>query len=251
MRYAAKGMGNSGFTIAKRFCGPGDSGNGGYVAGSIAQRVDFAPARVMLLKPPPLEVEITVQQGDRGMVACTADGTVIAACSPGTVDLDIPPVPSVEEAREATSRFVMAKMHYFPECFVCGTERPDDGLCIHPGLVAGSDVIATTWTPDDSLPNKDGVLDSELVWAALDCPSGTASLAREFRPIVLGKLCVEIRGRVSIGEEVIVMGWQVSKEGVKEHVGSAIATVDGEILAVAAATWIVLPESQTSFKLRE
>jgi hypothetical protein len=56
---------------------------------------------------------------------------------------------------------------------------------------------------------------------------------------------------VSIGEEVIVMGWQVSTEGVKEHVGSAIASVDGTILAVAAATWIVLPESQTSFKVRE
>ena len=94
-------------------------------------------------------------------------------------------------------------------------------------------------------------MSSEIVWAALDCPSGIACLARELRPIVLGKLCVEIRGHVAIGEEVIVMGWQVATDGAKEHVGSAIASADGQILAVAAATWIVLPESQTSFAVRD
>lgn len=244
-------MESSRFTIAKRYCGPEDSGNGGYVAGSIAQRVSFSPARVVLLKPPPLDVELTVKEGPRGMVACTPDGTVIAACSPGSVDLEVPTVPSIEAAREATSRYVMAKRHYFPECFVCGTQRPEDGLNIHPGVLQGSEVIATTWTPDTSLPSKDGALRSELVWAALDCPSGIACLARELRPIVLSKLCVEIHGRVPVGEEVIVMGWPVSTDEPKEHVGSAIVSADGQILAVAAATWVVLPESQTSFTVRD
>jgi hypothetical protein len=45
--------------IKRRFCGPPDSGNGGYVAGRLADYFDGA-ARVRLLKPPPLEVPMDV-----------------------------------------------------------------------------------------------------------------------------------------------------------------------------------------------
>jgi hypothetical protein len=244
------GMENRSFTIAKRYCGPEDSANGGYAAGSMAKRVDFNPVRVTLLKPPPLETNLTVQDGERGVVACTDDGTVIAACSPGKVTIEVPPIPTLEDAREATARYVMAQKHYFPECFVCGTKRPDDGLCIHPGKVIGSEIVATVWTPDASLPSENGILNSEIVWSALDCPSGTACLSKELRPIVLGKLCVEIRQDVPSGEELIVIGWSVSNDGIKQFVGSAIANADGEVLAVAEATWIELDKSNSSFAVR-
>ena len=237
------------FTISKRFRGPKDSGNGGYFAGCFARFMDFELARVTLLLPPPLEEELIVEKGERGMVARKGDGTVVAACSQGEIDLDVPPVPSLEAARQASARFIMADDHFFPECFVCGTERADDGLCIHPGQLEASETVATHWKPDASVSRGNGVVDAEIVWAALDCPGGIACLGREIRPIVLGKMCAEIREPVPTGEDLIVMGWPVATDGAKEHVGTAIARADGRILAVAAATWIVLSDEQSSFSV--
>lgn len=237
------------FTIAKRFRGPKDSGNGGYFAGCFAQLVDFESARVTLLLPPPLEEELIVERGERGMVARKKDGTVVAACSPGEIDLEVPRVPSLEAARQASARFVLADDHFFPECFVCGTEREKDGLCIYPGPLEASETVAAHWKPDASLSKGNGVVDAEIVWAALDCPGGIACLQREIRPIVLGRMCAEIREPVPVGEDLIVMGWPVSTDGAKEHVGTAIAAADRRILAVAAATWIVISDQQRSFSV--
>ena len=52
----------------------------------------------------------------------------------------------------------------FPNCFVCGHARSEDGLHIHAGPVDGRDVHAAPWTvaPETVGP--------EFVWAALDCP---------------------------------------------------------------------------------
>jgi hypothetical protein len=45
--------------IAPRFCGPPDSGNGGYVCGLIAGRLD-GQAEITLRAPPPLATPMTV-----------------------------------------------------------------------------------------------------------------------------------------------------------------------------------------------
>jgi hypothetical protein len=227
-----------------------DSGNGGYSAGCFAKLLDVSPARVILLEPPPLEEQLTIQEGDRGMVACRADGTVIAAGGPSELEIEIPVVPGLEVARQASKGFVMAHNHFFPECFVCGTKR-SDGLSIHPGLVEGTKVVATPWKPDASLSTDGVFVDTEIVWAALDCPGGIACLQQGIKPIVLGKMCAEIRSPIPINEELVVIGWHVETDGKKEHVGAAIATASRRILAVAAATWIVLDEDQSSFKVNK
>ena len=41
-------------TISKRFCGPPNSGNGGYAAGKIAEQLSFTP-EITLKAPVPLE----------------------------------------------------------------------------------------------------------------------------------------------------------------------------------------------------
>lgn len=46
-------------TISRRFCGPPNSGNGGYVCGRIARHIPGA-ATVRLLSPPPLETELRI-----------------------------------------------------------------------------------------------------------------------------------------------------------------------------------------------
>lgn len=243
-------MSQTRFTISGRFRGPKDSGNGGYAAGCFAQAVDFSPARVTLLKPPPLEEELIVEMGERGFIARTGAGAIVAACSPGQIDLEVPSIPSLEEAREASTRFVLAQDHFFPECFVCGTDRASgDGLRIYPGQVQGREIVATCWRPDALLGSGANTVDAAIVWAALDCPGGIAVFRRGIKPMVLGKICVELREPVRTEQDLVVMGWSVATNGAKEHVGSAIADGQGRILAVAEATWIVLSEEQRAFAL--
>ena len=82
----------------------------------------------------------------------------------------------------------------FPDCFVCGmNRRPGDGLRIFPGPVAGLALWAAPWTPDPSVAGPDGRVRPEVVWAALDCPSGIAAaeaagLARTDTAILLGRM---------------------------------------------------------------
>ena len=46
-------------TIQRRFCGPPNSGNAGYVCGMLARHITGA-AEVTLRAPPPLETELDV-----------------------------------------------------------------------------------------------------------------------------------------------------------------------------------------------
>ena len=50
-------------TIAKRFCGPPTSGNGGYSSGRVAALVGN-PAEITLRAPPPLDAALRVERTD-------------------------------------------------------------------------------------------------------------------------------------------------------------------------------------------
>ena len=63
--------------IASRFCGPPDSGNGGYVCGLIAGYLD-GPAEVTLRKPPPLETASDLERDGDGSVRVRDGQTLIA-----------------------------------------------------------------------------------------------------------------------------------------------------------------------------
>ena len=74
------------FMVEKRFCGPPESGNGGYVCGLLARYV-IGDAEVTLRRPPPLERPLTIDRtSDGGAVA--RDGTdIVAEAVPTTVDI--------------------------------------------------------------------------------------------------------------------------------------------------------------------
>src|SRR5690348_13590046 len=57
----------------------------------------------------------------------------------------------------------------FPQCFVCGHARGEDGLHLHAGPVEGRDVLAAHWTVSDDTVGE------EFAWAALDCPGAYAT----------------------------------------------------------------------------
>jgi hypothetical protein len=210
--------------IERRFNGPADSGNGGITSGLLAAHVEASVVQVTLRKPPPLETELTVQEGR------LLDGDVLVAeAVPGAVDVTAPPAISVAAAREVSARFAGLLDHPFPTCFVCGTARTD-GLGLHAGPVSDG-VVATTWTPAEST--------EVMVWAALDCPGGwSADLPG--RPMVLGRMAARIDALPTVGDAHVVQGWLLGGEGRKVHTGSALYGPGGGLLAVAQATWITI-----------
>ena len=218
--------GENTLTIDRRYRGPLHSANGGYAAGRLAAHVE-GPAEVTLRLPPPLERPLQLSsEGDRVLLL---DGeALVAEARPGAVDLE-PPRVSVPDAVEAAKGHVRFGGDEFSECFSCGV-RPGDGLCIHVGPVAGSDVQAAPWTASDVSP--------EVVWAAIDCAGAYAVGGPGRGEVVLGRMTAEIRRLPVEGEQCVVVAWPLGEDGRKLHAGTALLSADGEPLAVARQTWI-------------
>ena len=225
------------FSIARRFRGPPRSGNGGYVAGSLARHLAGAVA-VRIKAPPPLETGLSIEVGD-GHARLLHQSAVIAEARTAQIALQPPPAPSFTSAEEAAKSFGGFDRHPLPECFVCGPRREaGDALRIFPG--EQGDLLLAPWIPHTSLADASGKVVSEFLWAALDCPGGFAVMKPGGKLIVLGELCARIDGSVRPGERCVVAGWEIGREGRKRHAGTAVYSADGEPVAVARATWIEL-----------
>ena len=79
----------------------------------------------------------------------------------------------------------------------------------------------------------------ELVWAALDCPSGWAVDDFQREGVLLGRMATEIERLPASGEPHVVLGWRIGGEGRKRFAGSALLTGSGRGLARSRSTWIV------------
>ncbi len=226
-------------TIERRFRGPPESGNGGYVCGVTAGHIDGA-AEVTLRRPPPLDRPLAVQR--RGGGVALRDGeTLIAEGVPTSVEIDVPEPVSFAEAEAAAQFYFGFQQHWFPSCFVCGPQRDDgDGLRIFPGWIAGHSVVAAPWVPDASLAGVDGTVRPEFVWASLDCPGAWALFTEpnEGRPIVLGLFAAKLVAPVRAREPCIVIGWPLGEDGRKLYAGTALFGEDGDLHAFARATWV-------------
>jgi len=223
-------------TIPARFNGPPSSGNGGYSAGALAERLlDGRPgtAQITLRKPPPLEVAMLLTE-DRG--AALYGGETILEGKLLDEDIEIVEPVAYDEAVEASRGYPGFESHPFPGCFACGTDR-DDGLRIYPGPV-DSRRVATPWTPDASLSETDRV-GIPIVWAALDCSSGWANGGLDHeRPYVLGRMAATVDALPQVGEPHVVVGRHLGQDGRKTYTLSTIYDSDGRIVARAGAVWI-------------
>jgi hypothetical protein len=238
-------------TIPSRFNGPAGVGNGGYVCGRIAAYVD-GPATVTLRRPPPLDIPMEVERDDEGSVRVRRGHTLIGEASPAPDGPpEIPATVSPAEADAAAGRARYFTNPVFPDCFVCGmNRRPGDGLRIFPGPVTGLALWAAPWTPDPSVAGPDGLVRAEVVWAALDCPSGIAAAEAAGlgdrsgwdTAILLGRMTATTRAaRPAAGDQCRVIAWPQRRDGRKLTAGSALLGPDGEVLAVAEAVWLTVP----------
>jgi hypothetical protein len=167
----------------------------------------------------------------------------------------VPEPVSAQQAQTAAGRAAYYADPMFPGCFVCGTDRePGDGLRIFPGRVYGRPLWAAPWTPDMSLMGNGGAVRQEMVWAALDCPSGiaaaeAASLSAE-TAILLGRMTVTLAtqpaGRPAPGDQCRVVAWPVARDGRKLTAGSALLGPDGTVIAAASTVWLTVPRRDTA-----
>jgi hypothetical protein len=241
--------------IPSRFRGPSGSGNGGYVCGRIAAYADD-PVTVTLHRPPPLDTPMTVEPASDGALHVRHGGTLIAeateaAYPPGLLAPEIPDLVSMAEACRSAGRARYFQDPFFPDCFVCGPDRgPGDGLRIFPGPVPGRMLWAAPWTPDSSVTGPDGRLRPEMVWAALDCPSGIAAAeGASLDPdtaIVLGRMTASVAALPALGDQCRVIAWPDGGSGRKLTAGSVLLGPGGEVLAVARTVWLTVPRPVTA-----
>ena len=228
--------------IERRFRGPPASANGGYVAGLVAAALGGTNCTVTLKSPPPLDRDLTLTTEDAIATLSEGDSIVVTAARE-PVEIDVPPPPSLETARDAEPRFAGLSHHIFPGCFVCGPERDaGDGMRIFPGPLGDpARQVAGTWEPEATLADAEGNVRPEFIWAALDCPGYFAAEKHAGRA-VLGRMSATIHRPVRAGEALVVTGWPIGNEGRKHQVGSALHDAEGNLVAAATATWITLKE---------
>jgi hypothetical protein len=229
--------------IDKRYCGPPNSGNGGYVCGRLARHIPGG-AEITLRAPPPLNKRAWELR----------DGAaVVATGRPARLAFSLLETASFDEASAAGLLTpIKPHEHPLPTCFACGPARAQgDGLRIFAGPLGrqswnASVVYAATWTPDQSLAAEDGLIASEFLWSALDCPTGYAtSLDRESgsldrTPILLGRMSARIDARPLPGERCVITAWEIGRDGRKRVAEAAAYGEAGALLAVARATWIAV-----------
>ena len=224
-------------TIPTRFCGPPDSANGGYFAGLVAT-LAARTVSVRLLKPPPLDTELTVSALDDGGVQLLQGEELIGEAHPATLTLAAPRPPDYLQAVEASRHYAGFRHHPFPGCFVCGTQRArGDGLRIFAGPIAARGVVAAPWVPDASLDAGDGKVRAEFMSAALDCP-GYFAVTPDDRMMLLAEFTAHVDRRVHVGESCTLLGWGLGRNGRKHEAGTAVFDGKGELCGRARALWI-------------
>jgi len=241
-------------SIARRFRGPPQSGNGGYVCGRFAEllaRGDHAmdgcrAAEVTLRSPVPLDTCMDVQR-QNGALTVHHDATLIAEVQCVDLVLDVPDAPSYAAAlavRDKSMALLKNASRRFPEsigvhpvCFCCGAQH-GDGLEVYAAPVAGNDIVAAAWATKNDWADAQGNVPACFIWTALDCPGQFAFHAAGIRTGMLGRLCARVDRPVRAGERCVVAGWRIGVDRRKHYAGTAVFNTDGQLCAYAKAVWV-------------
>ncbi|MGP3991754.1 hypothetical protein [Streptomyces sp. 3N207] len=229
--------------VPSRYNGPAHSAQGGLVCGLLAGLAEprLGPDVVVTLHaPPPLETALELRPAGRRYALYERErlvAVVAAARRPP------PPPPAwvpYARAQEAAEHFEGVRGHPFPDCFVCGPDRPD-GLGLRPGRVPGeTGTVASPWHPRPEPAAGPGQsVPAELVWAALDCPGGWAD-DPVGRPMVLHRIAARIEARPRAGDVCVLVGRVTRRQERTSENVTALYDVSGALLARAAATWVAV-----------
>jgi hypothetical protein len=238
-------------TIPAKYKGPPAIANGGYVCSLVAKYIDGV-TDIMIKLPTPLDRELQIRESGDGSFYLTDGDQVIIHARPGVIDLAVPDAPSYEEALRAAQASIAVKPTPYrhvtghgihPICFCCGADVSDgEGLKIHPGRVAGRNMVAAPWTPASEYGDAQGYVRPEFIWTALDCPGAYALWElTHTKPGLLGRLVGRIEKPLRCGEPCVIAAWPVGNDGRKLYAGTALFNADGQIIGRTLATWFPMP----------
>jgi hypothetical protein len=225
----------SSITIPHRFAGPPFGANGGYTAGLLAEHAGTRGAHVELSAPVPLgrPVDVVV---DGPMASIAHHGRIVATAAPVAMLPRSRPAVDFVSATVAAGD-VDASLHPFPDCFVCGPRRSrSEGLHLLAGPVAPG-VVAAPWRPAPWQADPTGTVPVRMVAAALDCPA-VFPVLEWGEAALLVSMTFGVDRLPVLGEDLVVSAWKRRVSGRKLQSSSAVATADGETLAVADTLWI-------------
>ncbi|TGM34002.1 hypothetical protein EHQ92_17870 [Leptospira biflexa] len=237
--------------INEKYCGPPMSGNGGYIAGIIANQIQNNAAVVKIKAPAPLNQTLFFSndfESSRIKLIIKESNILIAE---GQEDkdfyLDVPEfnAKSIEEIRNPIQAYLGFKKHPFSTCFVCGTERKaKDGMRIFPAKISDQSKFnhlhGSFWNPWKELGDSRGKIFNEIVWAALDCPGGFAVSFLDPRMIVLVKLRARLMNSVFADTTYAIQAWEISRNRRQRIAGTAIYQLgDFKCVAYSEAIWMI------------
>ncbi|MFJ2820590.1 PaaI family thioesterase [Streptomyces toxytricini] len=228
-------------TVPARLCGYPGVGFGGYVAGVLASRAAAKTVRVDFRRPVPTDSPVRLAPTPAGGAELTGGDALLAAAAPAEPAVEAPPAPSWEQASAAADSYRAAPPDGMVDCFGCGLHRtPDTGLRLHCGRIPGTPLVAAAWTPGPGVGDAGGMLPAELVWGALDCPGNAAGRLLDDRRAgaVTASLTARLLRPVPIGSRLVSYAWMLGSDGRKYRVGTALATADGDLCALAEALWV-------------
>ena len=229
--------------IDETYCGPPGIGNGGYVAGRLAQAVaaDGCAVQVTLFSPTFVGRPVSYSATVTGAIELYDGHTLLAEAAVAPLELEVPLPPSWPTAAAARLSYRGRHSHPFAHCFVCGPRRrPGDGLRIFAGLVDYKGLYAAPWKPHRNLSDDVGYVKPEFIWSALDCPGAFAAMGEHVRPLLLGRITAQIDTPLAVENEYVISSWLIAQNGRKHEVGTAIFTPAGRLKAKAKATWFDL-----------
>jgi hypothetical protein len=231
----------SSVVIPSRWNGPRRYGNGGYSAGVFARGFGRS-ARVVLRRPVPVDRTLRiVTQGEESRVFARRRLIAEVTAWRDATALTPPVRPTLDAAEDAAARHPWTGVrHVLSDCAICSPNRRD-GLGVVPGVLADApDMLAAPFHTDSRLadPLAPGIVSTEFVWAALDCPSFPAADLVAGRVRLLGTIAVNRLRDVYVGESLVVVSWTLGAGVRSVRTASALLGPDGELIASAENVWV-------------
>jgi hypothetical protein len=235
-------------TIAPGFNGPRLSGNGGYVAGVLAERYTRAfggdgAVEITLRAPIPIARALEVVPEGEALILRDGD-TLLCEARAGSVDhLKPPPAPTdwAEVMRRGEDGGTPPDSE-FGTCLVCARGRAvGDGLRVLGTAGPAPGYSLSCYLPHANHADEAGRIRPEFVWGTLDCPGAFAVQdPDDMRPALTGRMTVKVIEPPTVGERCAVVGWRIGAEGRKLYSGTALYTETGRLCAIGTCTWILL-----------
>lgn len=229
--------------IGEQFEGLGGYVIGGYLCGVAAREVG-ASAEVRLRRPLASHDDLVVERvGNR--VVLTKTNEIVAEATPSEFTVDVPAAIAFEEAQHIAQTCPGLEIHAVPRCFCCGPARAEgDGLRIFMGWLAERGLAAGTWVPHRSFADAAGVVHSEVLWAALDCPAlwslMFAAPANSDMRVVTGTIAMHIKAPILADRRYVVLAWSMGGTGRTICAGAALYDGEGTPVAVAKQTCVLV-----------